>query len=194
MKELRENILSYTKNKEFKTSEFFPKQLDSILKKYQIGLHKLERSGDAVSRQRSEEMKKAAATAKTPGLWKVGDDHIEDILKKPEGEIAGVSLLTKKEFNDDYDKWKSSSPVAASNLTSSSASSSDKSEGDAASSSSSSKVDKEVLVTSSPSIAASASTVSSSPALQHFEQLSGTAAVNSSLSALPLGPQQERMI
>lgn len=74
-------------------------------KRLQKHMGTLGRSHEEVSRARSVWMKEAATATKKPGLWKVGNSHIKDIVSSGGLGTDEVELMSKEEFNADYLRW-----------------------------------------------------------------------------------------
>jgi hypothetical protein len=66
------------------------------------------RSEEQISRLRSDAMRKAARECGQSGLWKVGDQHISDMKAAGPGETAEYRIMSKDEFEADYEPWQSS--------------------------------------------------------------------------------------
>lgn len=54
-----------------------------------------------VRKKRSEEMHKAANSSNKKGVWKIGQDHVEDIIS----EELNYNLINLNEFNEEYKTW-----------------------------------------------------------------------------------------
>lgn len=56
--------------------------------------------------QRSRSMALAASLAERKGVWKVGDEHINDLKSgKVQVDMSGVTILTADEFEQELRKW-----------------------------------------------------------------------------------------
>jgi len=64
------------------------------------------RPEDVISRDRSDAMLNAASQSGKRGLWKVGNSHVTDVRTKGTAdETPAYRLMSREEFNEDYDKW-----------------------------------------------------------------------------------------
>ena len=50
-------------------------------------------------------MLQAAEASNETGVWKVGDDHITDILKMPDANKNKTTLTSQDDFNDEFRPW-----------------------------------------------------------------------------------------
>ena len=81
--------------------EYWRKSIRSMLNKFSPFS---PRSGD-VRWERSKYMLQAAEASNEPGVWKVGDDHITDILKMPDAIKNNTTLTSQGDFNDEFHSW-----------------------------------------------------------------------------------------
>jgi hypothetical protein len=90
------------------TALAFIVRIKALRKKFTKNLLDLNknRSEEQISKARSDAMLKAAEESGSSGLWKIGDDHIADIVRGAPKETGRYRVMTKKEFNADFEKWK----------------------------------------------------------------------------------------
>jgi hypothetical protein len=47
----------------------------------------------------------AVVRANTPGVWKVGDQHVKDILEATRSPERPYNLVTREDFEQEFGQW-----------------------------------------------------------------------------------------